>query len=72
MIRFEKQHLVRVIYKGGAVIEFWAAEFSHKAGLWKWDARGPVNPIVLGPDEIAAVYRLRGRYRLRLGWRAAK
>ncbi len=59
---FRTKFKVRILYKSGNSHEFWTTHFSVKNGDWKWNAVTQTNnPILLGVDEIEAVYQVGGR-----------
>jgi hypothetical protein len=53
---------MRIIYKSGATIDFEVKSFEidrkPHGNTYKWDHYGGPKPILLGVDEIAAVYQL--------------
>ena len=51
----KRPYRVLIIYKSGAQIEFQCSEFSIKNNVYRWADARP-NPLLLGVDEIAAVY----------------
>lgn len=58
---------VRVIYKSGAVQDFWAREFSINAGVCTWKPYSDFcKPVRLGFDEVAAVWQMGVKWRLTL------
>jgi hypothetical protein len=67
MIKLKTQFKVRVVYKSGYVQDFWCNSFSIQNGTWKWDAAGSVTPVMLGVDDIAAVWTLATRRRFDWG-----
>ena len=55
----------KIIYKSGATHEFECFSFSIKGGEYRWDAVSDHNkPIILGVDEIAAIYQTSLRKKL--------
>ncbi len=57
---------IRVVYKSGYTHDFEVYEFSVHGGRYEWKPVSDSNkPIVLGADEIAAVYQIGARKVLR-------
>lgn len=54
------EYLIRIIYKSGNVQEFWCKEFTITGNQrCEWQAVDDANkPILLGIDEIAAVWQV--------------
>lgn len=51
--------LVRIVYKSGYTHDFWVYSFEVLDGRYTWHAAEPCNkPIVLGADDIAAVWQI--------------
>lgn len=76
MIYFEEQFLVRILYKSGNSQAFWATKFSIKTAAgggftYEWTTADPgyVRPVMMGVDEVEAVWQLRRRVRIRFGRR---
>jgi len=56
---------IKVIYKSGASHEFEAYSFNVTGNTVRWDAVSDSNrPLVIGPDDIAAVYQVGYRRKL--------
>lgn len=53
-----KKYKVRVIYKSGAQMDFNASEFSIENGVWTWSNDAHPRPMLLGVNDIAAVWQL--------------
>jgi hypothetical protein len=52
-------YTIRIIYKSGASMEFNCLSFSINGGQYKWEcADGDVRPVLLGVDEVAAVWQV--------------
>ena len=50
---------VRIIYKSGADHTFWCHEFRAAGGEYTWMYCSDANkPLLLGIDEIAAIYQV--------------
>lgn len=53
---------MRIIYKSGATIDFDVKSFeierNQHGNTYTWDYYGGPKPVLLGADEIAAVYQL--------------
>lgn len=55
---------IKVIYKSGAVHIFETTSFTISGGSYRWDNVDNDNkPIVLGVDEIAALWQVGHRYK---------
>lgn len=55
---------IKIIYKSGATHEFWVKKFSMSGGRYHWESAEDSNkPLLLGVDEIAAVYQTSVKYR---------
>ena len=51
--------LVRIVYKSGYTHDFWVYSFSVKNGTYTWSCVEENNkPVVLGADDIAAVWQI--------------
>ena len=56
-------YTVRVVYKGGYAQEFDVLNFKVKGNNYSWEAASiKTRPIVLGADEIAAIWQVGVRY----------
>ena len=50
---------VRIVYKSGHTHDFDVRSFSVNNGRYEWKAHSKINkPILLGGEEIAAVYQV--------------
>ena len=64
----EQQIKIRIVYKSGYTHDFYVVSFTVDRGNWNWTACGATNkPVLIGVDEIAAVYQVGKRYRLKFG-----
>lgn len=55
---------VKIIYKSGAVHTFETTKFTVKGGSYHWENVDNNNkPVVIGVDEIAAVWQVGCRYK---------
>jgi hypothetical protein len=60
---------VRIVYKSGYTHDFECTEFTVKPGEILWNSAKPsIRPVKLGVDDVAAIWQLGVRYRLKL-WR---
>lgn len=50
--------LVRVVYKSGATIDFYAKSFEWKGSRYEWEAVGEIRPIQFGADDVSAVWQM--------------
>lgn len=68
MIRFEDVFKLRVVYKSGYTHEFEVTKFkiTHNSAEWE-SATASNRPVSLGFDDIAAVWQIGSRRRLRFG-----
>lgn len=58
----KKEFLVRIIYKSGAMQEFWVKSFECDGLKYKWTSADPIiRPLLLGPEEIAAIWQIDAR-----------
>jgi hypothetical protein len=61
---FKKRPVIRIIYKSGAIQDFSCKSFTvNKTGMGgfkglEWEGAIP-NPMMIGVDDIAAVYQLK-------------
>jgi hypothetical protein len=62
---FELVYRVRIVYKSGYVQDFECTEFSITDSKITWDAVGVTRPLKLGFDDIAAVWQISVRKRLK-------
>lgn len=68
---FQNEFKIKIIYKSGAVHEFWTSKFETETGAdgitsAVWKTVGTKNkPIVLGVNDIASVWQVGTRRRLR-------
>lgn len=68
MIKLTPIYTVRIVYKSGYTHDIEVTEFTIKNGSYTWTNAGHAcKPLVLGIDEIAAVYQM--GVRRRLTWR---
>ena len=59
---FRTKFKVRVLYKSGNSHEFWCTKFKVHNGQWEWVTVTQSNtPILLGVDDIEAVYQVKAR-----------
>jgi hypothetical protein len=56
-----KVFTIRVIYKSGYAMDFDATDFSLSKGAYSWSAYGSPSPVMIGADDIAAVWVLNER-----------
>jgi hypothetical protein len=50
---------IRIVYKSGYTHDFEVYEFSVRDGRYEWKAVSDHNkPVIIGVDEIAAVYQV--------------
>ncbi len=67
MIKLVPIFKIRIVYKSGYVHDFEAYEFHVKGGSYTWTNASDKNkPIMLGAEDIAAVYQI--GYRKVLRW----
>ena len=58
-MKFTNIFKVRIVYKSGYTHDFEVYSFTVKGNNYSWESVNPNNkPIVLGADEIAAVYQI--------------
>lgn len=58
-MEFKDIFKVRIVYKSGYTHDFEVYSFTVKGSNYSWESVNPNNkPIVLGADEIAAVYQI--------------
>ena len=63
-MKLRKQFKIRVVYKSGYTHDFWVREFNIKGTSYSWDSVSETNkPLLLGIDDVAAVWVLGSRYR---------
>lgn len=63
---FETVYTVRIVYKSGHVQDFECTEFRIKDGAYTWAAVSQqCKPILMGIDEIAAVWQVGSRRRFK-------
>ena len=61
-MKFTNIFKVRIVYKSGYTHDFEVYSFTVKGNNYTWESVNPNNkPIVLGADEIAAVYQIGSR-----------
>jgi hypothetical protein len=59
MIKLTPIFKIRVVYKSGYTHDFEVYEFSVNGGRYEWKAVSDDNkPVIIGVDEIAAVYQV--------------
>ena len=59
---FREIYKIRIVYKSGYTHDFEVYSFLYKGGDYSWESVDPNNkPILLGADDIAAVYRIGSR-----------
>jgi hypothetical protein len=57
---------IRVVYKSGYTHDFEVYRFSVDGGRYEWEPVSDDNkPIIIGADEIAAVYQIGARKALK-------
>ena len=51
---------IRIMYKNGQIMTFDCTKFNidRVSGVWEWEAYGNVAPLLLGIDEVAAVWKI--------------
>ncbi len=54
-------YTIRVIYKSGAQMDFDVTSFTIQGGRYAWEWHSGPKPILLGVDDVVAVYQLRER-----------
>lgn len=62
---FETVFRVRIVYKSGYVQDFDCTDFTMSDNTITWMAAGNINPLKIGIDDIAAVWQLGERKRLK-------
>lgn len=62
-MKFETVFRVRIIYKNGYAQDFDCTAFTISNKEVKWKAVGSPNPLLIGVDDIAAVWQLGARKR---------
>lgn len=68
MIRIEIVFKMRIVYKSGYVHDFEVTSFEYVNNRYKWTPASHRNkPVDLGATEVAAVWQLSHRKRLRFG-----
>jgi len=69
---FVVHYKIRVLYKSGNAQEFWAADFTINSKQVHWTPAGAISrPVIIGFDEIEAVYQTNVRYKLKV-WLSVK
>ena len=53
---------VRVVYKSGHTEDFETTVFKINGDGYSWEAPGEKRPVMLGADEVAAVWQLGHRF----------
>jgi hypothetical protein len=66
MIKLKTQFKVRIVYKSGHTQDFWCNSFTISGNnggpiSYKWESVGDISPVLLGVDEIAAVWQIATR-----------
>ena len=70
MLKFTNIFTVRIVYKSGYTHDFEVTEFNIVRGNYTWQHVCDANkPILLGVDEIAAIYQVAVRKKLVWGWK---
>ena len=65
-MNIKPQFKIRVVYKSGYTHDFWVWSFSRTGETMTWESVTDKNkPLVLGIDDIAAVWQVGTRWRLR-------
>jgi hypothetical protein len=64
---FETVYKVRVVYKGGHVQDFECMDFTILRDEMRWEAASAdgVKPLKIGVDDVAAVWQIGTRKRLK-------
>ena len=61
-MKFKTLFTIRIVYKSGYTHDFEVYEFNIKNGNWTWKTADADNtPVLLGVDDIAAVWQLSSR-----------
>lgn len=62
----EQQMKIRIVYRSGYTHDFYVTNFTMNAGQYAWNACDLTNkPVIIGVDDIAAVYLVGNRYRFK-------
>jgi hypothetical protein len=63
---FEPVFKIRVVYKSGYTHDLEATKFSVNNGRFSWEGVPAANsPLMFGADEVAAVWQLGVRHRIK-------
>ena len=64
MFKLKQIFKIKILYKSGATHEIWVEAFKVKDGVYSWKEVDPKNQIiVIGVDEIAAVFQVGIKYK---------
>jgi len=67
-MHLQQQIKIRIVYKSGYTHDFYVTKFKVTGSRYEWEACDHLNmPVVIGVDEIAAVYQIGARTRLKFG-----
>lgn len=68
MVKLQVVFNIRIVYKSGYTHDFEATDFTFSNGTYNWDAVSDQNkPLMLGANEIAAIYQVGARKRIAWG-----
>ena len=69
MVHLKPIFKIRIVYKSGYTHDFEVYEFKINGGSYRWESVSDDNkPILLGADDIAAVFQIGVRRKLAWGW----
>jgi hypothetical protein len=64
-MKFEDHFKIRVVYKSGYTHDFWVKSFNTNGTSFTWDSVEVNNrPLMLGADDVAAVWQIDTRKRV--------
>lgn len=64
-MKFEDHFKIRVVYKSGYTHDFWVRSFNTDGASFTWDSVEVNNrPLMIGAEDIAAVWQIDSRKRV--------